>query len=90
MRKILLNRRKNIELTKALEDQAKQPQSTFEVNAALAAILVFTIHYVFEIQYIEILWVLFSIAAAMQKWRSIWKWEWFEEWFSKWFDKASE
>jgi hypothetical protein len=55
MRKILLNRRKNIELTKALEDQAKQPQSTFEVNAALAAILVFTIHYVFEIQYIEIL-----------------------------------
>jgi hypothetical protein len=54
MRKILLNRRKNIELTKALEEQAKQPQSTFEVNAALAAILVIAVAYVFDIKYLEL------------------------------------
>ena len=90
MRKILLNRRKNIELTKALEEQAKQPQSTFEVNAALAAILVIAVAYVFDIKYLELVWWLIAVAAALQKWRNIWKWEWFEEWFSQWFDKWCE
>jgi hypothetical protein len=55
MRKLLQNRRKNIELCKALEEQAKQAQTSFEANAALAAILIFAIAYVFEIQYLEIL-----------------------------------
>jgi hypothetical protein len=90
MRKILLNRRKNIELWKALEEQAKQPQSNFEVNAALAAILVIAIAYVFEIKYLELVWCVIAVAAAMQKWRNIWKWEWYEQWFVEWFDKASE
>lgn len=90
MRKILLNRRKNIELTKALEEQAKQPQSTFEVNTALAAILVIAVAYVFDIKYLELVWWLIAVAAALQKWRGIWKWEWFEEWFSQWFDSASQ
>lgn len=90
MRKILLNRRKNIELWKALEEQAKQPQSNFEVNAALAAILVIAIAYVFEIKYLELVWWIIAVAAAMQKWRNIWKWEWYEQWFVEWFDKWSE
>ena len=90
MRKLLQNRRKNIELWKALEEQAKQPQTSFEANAALAAILIFTITYVFEIQYLEILWVIVAISAAMQKWRNIWKWEWYEQGFVEWFDKWCE
>lgn len=90
MRKILQNRRKNIELWNALEEQAKQPQSTFEVNAALAAILVIAIAYVFEIKYLELLWWIIAISAAMQKWRNIWKWEWYEQWFIEWFDKWCE
>jgi hypothetical protein len=90
MRKLLQNRRKNIELWKALEEQAKQPQTSFEANAALAAILIFAITYVFEIQYLEILWVLVAVSAAMQKWRNIWKWEWYEQWFMEWFDKWCE
>lgn len=91
MRKILQNRRKNIELWKALEEQAKQtPQSNFETNAALAAILVIAIAYVFEIKYLELVWWVIAVAAAMQKWRSIWKWEWYEQWFVEWFDKWCE
>ena len=90
MRKILLNRRKNIELWKALEQRENQEQSNFEVNAALFSLLLFAIHYVFHIQYLEIAWVIIAVAAALQKWRNIWKSEWYEEWFCEWFDKASE
>ena len=90
MRKILQNRRKNIELWKALEEQAKQPQSNFEANSALAAILVIAIAYVFEIKYLELVWWVIAVAAAMQKWRNIWKWEWYEQGFVEWFDKWCE
>jgi hypothetical protein len=90
MRKILQNRRKNIELWKVLEEQAKQPQSNFEANAALAAILVIAIAYVFEIKYLELVWWIVAVAAAMQKWRNIWKWEWYEQGFVEWFDKWCE
>jgi len=90
MRKILQNRKRNIELTKALEKQAKLPQSNFEANAALTAILVIAIAYVFEIKYLEFLWLIIAVSAAIQKWKNIWKWEWYEQWFVEWFDKWCE
>ncbi|MCP4523496.1 MAG: hypothetical protein GY828_04725 [Candidatus Gracilibacteria bacterium] len=90
MRKILQNRRRNIQLTKSLEKQAKQPQSNFEVNATIAALLVFVIHYIFEIQYLEVLGFIIALSAAIQKGKNIGKSEGFEEGFMEGFDKGCE
>lgn len=86
----LQRRRREQAFNKVMETQAKQPKSNISENLVLVAITVFAIHYIFQIQYLEILWTLIAVAAAMNKWREIWKWEWYEWWFFEWFDKWCE
>jgi hypothetical protein len=86
----LQRRRRDVAFNKAMEVQAKEPRSNISENLVLVSITVFAIHYIFQIQYLEILWTFIAVAAAMNKWRDIWKWEWYEWWFFEWFEKWCE
>ncbi len=89
MRKILHNRRRNIELNVFLEKKWKEPGSSFVSNVSLAALIIFVIHYIFHIPYLEVLGFILALLATFQRWKDLWKSDWIEEWFLEWFDKWS-